>query len=236
MTPPSDNPLNPTASIDVVVPPGDLESIEPQFESYFHLQQMIALLTSLEWLWRDRDDFFAAGNLSIYFSTRQLKTQDFRGPDFFVVLDTERKPRKSWVVWQEEGLYPHAIVEILSEETAASDRGEKKQIYQDVFRTPDYFWFDPDTDEFAGFHLVAGTYCPIPPNERGHLWSEQLGLYLGIHDRKLRFFHSDGQLVPTPLEVAISIARERERTEREAERARVLADKLRELGVDPDTV
>ncbi|WP_017324256.1 Uma2 family endonuclease [Synechococcus sp. PCC 7336] len=229
MTTTSDNPLKPTVSVDVVAPPGDLESVEPQLETYLHLQQMIVLLTSLEWLWRDRDDFFAAGNLTIYFSPRQIKSQDFRGPDFFVVLDTERKPRKSWVVWQEEGRYPNVIVEVLSDSTAASDRGQKKQIYQDVFRTPDYFWVDPSAADFSGFHLMDGSYRPIPPNERGHLWSEQLGLYLGIHDRQLRFFHADGQLVETPPESAISafrdVEREAERAERAIQRAQLEAER-----------
>ncbi len=76
----------------------------------------------------------------------------FRGPDFFVVLGTESKPRKSWVVWEEGGKYPHVIVEILSESTATTDRELKKEIYQDIFRTPDYFWFSLYTQEFAGFH------------------------------------------------------------------------------------
>jgi hypothetical protein len=75
-------------------------SDEPPLESYLHLQQMILLLTCLEWWWRDRQDFFAAGNLTVYYSPRQRKSEHFRGPDFFVVLGTERKPRKSWVVWE----------------------------------------------------------------------------------------------------------------------------------------
>jgi Uma2 family endonuclease len=136
-----------------------------------------------------------------------------------VVLGTKRKPRKSWVVWEEEGKYPNLIVEILSKSTAATDRGEKKQLYQDNFRTPDYFWFDPDTLEFAGFHLVDGKYQPLKPNEQGYLWSQQLGLYLGIHRNQLRFFTPEGKLVPTPEETA--------------ER---LAAKLRELNIDPDTL
>jgi len=40
-----------------------------------------------------------------------------------------------------DGKYPNLIVEILSDSTAAIDRGLKKQLYQ-AFRTPDYFWFD----------------------------------------------------------------------------------------------
>ena len=201
---------------DVIFPPSDLLSDEPQMETYFHLQQMILLLKCLEWLWRDRNDFFAAGNLTIYYSRRQPKSEDFRGPDFFVVLGVERKPRNSWVVPQEDGKYPHVIIELLSSETAETDRSLKKQIYQDTFRTPDYFWFDPETLEFKGFELVEGRYQELQPNEHGWLWSHQLGLYLGIYQSQLRFFTPEGKLVPTPEETA--------------ER---LAQKLREMGIDP---
>src|SRR6476469_7437290 len=218
---------------DVIFPPGDLYSDEPPLESELHLRQIILLLTCLEWLWRDRNDFYAAGNLTIYYSPKQLKSKDFRGPDFFVVLGTERKTRKSWVVWEEEGKYPNIIVEILSPKTADIDKNFKRQLYQDTFRTHDYFWFDPETLELAGFHLVDGEYEPIAPNEFGHLRSQQLDLSLGICGEKLRFFTAEGELVSTPEEVA---ERETERADEEAQRADRLAAKLRELNIDPDTI
>ncbi|GBE93001.1 Uma2 family endonuclease [Nostoc cycadae] len=204
---------------DVIFPPGDLYSDEPALETELHLRQIILLLKCLEWLWRDRQNFYAAANLTIYYSPNQRKSEDFRGPDFFVVLGTERRTRKSWVVWQEEGRYPNIIVEILSPKTADTDKGLKKQIYQDTFRTPDYFWFDPESLEFAGYHLLDGVYQPLEQNPQGHLWSQQLNLYLGIHQGLLRFFTPSGKLISTPEEVA--------------ER---LAAKLRELNIDPDTI
>ncbi len=79
----------------VIFPDGDLCSNEPPLETYLHLQQMMLLLNCLDWLWHDRNDYVAAGNLSIYNSPQQRKSEDFRGPDFFVVLGTERRPRKS---------------------------------------------------------------------------------------------------------------------------------------------
>jgi Uma2 family endonuclease len=206
-------------SQDVIFPPGDLYSDEPPLETELHLRQIILLLKSLEWLWRDRNDFYVAGNLTIYYSPRQRKSEHFRGPDFFVVLDTERKTRKSWVVWDEDGKYPNVIIEILSPKTADTDKGFKKKLYQDTFRTPDYFWFDPNTLEFTGFHLVDGDYQPLEQNSQGQLWSQQLGLFLGIHQNQLRFFTPEGKLVPTPEEVA--------------ER---YAAKLRELNIDPETL
>jgi Uma2 family endonuclease len=237
----------------IVFPPGDLYSNEPPLETHLHVQQMLLLIKCLDWLWRDRNDYFATGNLTVYYSPRQRKSEDFRGPDFFVVLDTERKPRKSWVVWEEEGKYPNVIVELLSDSTAKTDRGLKKQIYQDIFRTPDYFWFDPNSLEFRGFHLVDGIYRDLQPNEQGQLWSQQLNLYLGVHHRQLRFFTSEGQMTPTPeesaqaAEVMVTVERqqaqaerqraetERQRAETERQRNEKLAAKLRELGIDPDT-
>ncbi|MEB3882194.1 Uma2 family endonuclease [Lyngbya sp. CCY1209] len=225
---------------EIEFPPGDLESEEPPLESYLHLQQIILLLNCLDWLWRDKTDYFAAGNLSIYYSPEQVKTKDFRGPDFFVVLNTEQKPRKSWVVWEEGGKYPHVIIELLSNSTANVDRNTKKQIYQEIFRTPEYFWFSPDTSEFRGFHLVNGEYQDIQPSDRGYLWSHQLQLFLGIYENKLRFFTADGDLVPTPEESATNEKQQRELAEQQLETERQqkekLIAKLRELGIDPDTV
>ena len=186
---------------EIIFPPSNLYSDEPPWESDLHRQQIDLLIRLLEWLWRDRQDFYVSGNLTIYFSPNQRKSEDFRGPDFFVVLNTERKSRRSWTIWDEEGKYPNVIVELLSPSTAAIDKGLKKQIYQDTFRTFDYFWFHPNTLDFAGFHLIDGKYQPLEPNPQGWLWSQQLELFLGIHNSQLRFFTADGKLVPTPEEL-----------------------------------
>lgn len=213
------------------LPPTDIESDEPELESSLHLQQIFLLISCLELLWRERDDYFAAGNLSIYFKPEPNRPAKFRGPDFFVVLGTEKKERKSWVVYHEGGRYPHVIVEILSDSTAKSDRTQKKLLYQNIFRTPNYFWFDPYTLEFQGFHLVDGEYADLEPNENGHLWSSQLQLFLGIHEHKLRYFTPAGELVPTAEE---GWMREQKKVEEATQRAEKLAAKLRELNIDPD--
>ncbi len=215
---------------EVKFPPRDIWSEEPPLESYAHLQQILILLQCLEWLWQDRNDYFAAANLSIYYSPNQKKSEDFRGPDFFVVLGTERRlDRKSWVVWGEGGKYPDVIVEILSPSTAKVDRGQKKQIYQDIFRTPDYFWFDPETLELQGFRLMEGQYQAIEPTNRGWLWSDLLGLFLGIYQQQLRYFNREGELIPTPAEVAKQERQEKVLAWQQIEQ---LKSRLRELGAD----
>lgn len=60
-----------------------LLSDAPEIESSLHYLQLLLLVTSLEWLWREQNDFFIGANLTIYFSRQQLRNRDFRGPDFF---------------------------------------------------------------------------------------------------------------------------------------------------------
>jgi Uma2 family endonuclease len=179
-----------------------MASDEPEMESSLHYLQAMLLVSCLEWLWRDRDDFFIGANLTVYFSRQQLKNRDFRGPDFFLVKNTQRQPRRSWVVWEEDGKYPDIIIELLSESTANVDRTDKRELYQDRFRTPEYFWFDPESLEFVGLRLVGNRYQDIPNQPYGK-WSETLELYLAILDGQLRFFKPNGELVPTPQESAV---------------------------------
>jgi Uma2 family endonuclease len=213
---------------EIRCPPTNLYSDEPPLETDFHRDQIDLLIRLLKYWWRDRQDFYVSGNLTVYYNEQQLKSRDFRGPDIFVVLGAEKRDRRSWVLWEEGGKYPNVVIELLSSSTATVDRGAKKQLYQDVWRVPDYFWFHPETLEFAGFHLVNGAYEAISSTETGWLWSEQLELYLGIHERQLRWFSAQGQLVPLPEEA------ERQAKEQIEKRAKKLEDFLRSQGINPD--
>ena len=222
-----------------------LLSDEPEMESSLHYMQLLLLVTSLEWAWRGRDDFFIGANLTIYFSRQQLKHRDFRGPDFFLVKDTTREPRSSWVVWEEDGRYPDLIIELLSDSTASVDRTTKRQLYAERFHAPEYFYFSPETLEFQGFRLGFNHYEPILANDQGWLWSETLGFFLGVEGEQLRYFSLEGALLPTPEEAArAEIVRaeqqaqraeqQAQRAEQQAQRAERLAAQLRALGVEPD--
>lgn len=224
-----------------------LLSEEPEMESSLHYMQLLMLVTCLEWLWRDREDFFVGANLTVYFSRQQLRSRDFRGPDLFLVKGTQKRPRNSWVVWEEDGRYPDLIIELLSDSTATTDRTVKKTLYRERFRTPEYFWFSPESLEFEGFRLRENEYEAIAPNQRGWRWSKILGLYLGVEVGQLRYFTAEGQKVPTPEEAAQQEQRRAQQAELELEQERKekqrlqviteqLAQQLRSLGVDPETL
>jgi Uma2 family endonuclease len=187
-------------------------------ETYRHKCQMDMLIDGLDSWLAARDDGFVSGNMFVYYSLAQLKNQDFKGPDFFVVLGVPKGERKSWVVW-EEGKTPDVIIELLSESTAERDKNEKKLIYQNQMHVPEYFWYDPfNSDDWAGLRLSGGIYETITVNTLNQLTSQVLGLGLqrwqgsfrGIDATWLRWATLEGELLPLALEIATA---ERQRAE-----------------------
>lgn len=122
-------------------------------------------------------------------------------------------------------------MEILSSSTAAVDKGLKKQVYQDTFRTPDYFWFAAVTMEFQGFHLVDGKYQEIQTTTDGRFWGQQLKLYLGVYEGKLRFFTTENQLILSSEDLAEQERLRAAQAEERAERAEQEIARLREVYV-----
>jgi Uma2 family endonuclease len=200
-------------------------------ETARHKYQMDLLIYSLRpWLTRQVENSYVGGNMFVYFSLTQARRQDFRGPDVFVALDVPPGERKSWVVW-EEGKSPDVVIELLSEQTASADKGEKKRIYQNQLKVDEYYWFDPfHPDDWAGFELRHGLYAPMRPNDRGWLISQRLGLALtrwrGVYEDTeatwLRWMTLEGEMLPTPQE-ALEIQRQRaDAAEAEIARLRAL--------------
>ncbi len=203
-------------------------------ETQRHKLQMDLLIYPLiPWL-KNREDGYVGGNMFVYFSSAQVKNQDFRGPDVFVVLGVPKGERKSWVVW-EEGKAPDVVIELLSEKTAQEDKTTKKQIYQERLRVPEYFGYDPfDSEDLAGFALTDGIYQPLSFDSENKLISQRLGLslvrwqgtYQEVNTVWLRWANLDGTILLT----------DGEKVQEAEQKAQQLAAKLRELGINPDNI
>jgi hypothetical protein len=108
-------------------------------------------------------------------------------------------------------------------------------LYSKVFRTREYYWYDEGAGELVGYRLQGDEYVPIAPNERGWLWSEVLGVWLGVSDapflgwryRWLRYYDAAGRLVPTEAE------QERQRAEQAERRLAELEAELKRLRGEP---
>jgi len=230
-------------------------------ETERHRMQMELLISSLEpWLYGHTKGY-VGGNMFVYFSEKQIKNQDFKGPDVFVVLGVSNVERKSWVVW-EEGKGLDIVIELLSESTTTTDKTTKKEVYQDQLKVQEYYWFDPfDSQDFVGWELdEQGTYQKKLFDAQEGMISKQLGLALvrwhgEFHRRKavwLRWATLEGELLFTDNERAEQEckAKEQERKAKKKERrakkwerqekeqaqkqVELLANKLRALGIDPN--
>ncbi len=223
-----------TSSENLILPPTQEElpyDDDTPMESQRHKMQMDLLIDALQpWL-EQREDGYVGGNMFVYYSLAQVKNKDFKGPDFFVVLGVPQGERKSWVVWEEEKA-PDVVIELLSESTATVDKNEKKLIYQNQMRVPEYFWYDPfNPDDWAGFSMQNSIYQQIPVNSQNQLVSQSLrlalqrwqGSYKGIEATWLRWETLEGELLPTAEEIAHQESQrseqERQRAEQERQRA-----------------
>ena len=243
-------------------------------ETNWHRIAMNLLIDSVHALWHDRTDYFAGGNMFIYFSLGQVLRKHYRGPDVFVVKHVDgTRDRDSWIVWKEAGRYPDVIIELASPSTVKTDLTVKKEIYEQTFRTAEYFCYNPGPRQLVGWQLQQQAYQPLEANEHGWLWSDQLQVWIGTWDGEYqrvravwpRFYTPDKQLVFTLKELAVQRAEtearraeteaqraeteaqraeteaqraetEAQRAETEAQRAQRFAAKLRELGIDPESL
>jgi Uma2 family endonuclease len=206
------------------------EDGEP-LESHWHRLQINLLGDMLHQHWQGRSDYFAGGNMFVYYCLEQARTRSYKGPDFFVVRGVDgTRTRRSWIAWQEGGRYPDLIVELLSPTTKDEDLGPKKDLYEQVFKTAEYFCVDPEEQSLQGWQLEKPGYLRLAPDARSWLWSDTLQLWLGLQEGSfqgtpglwLRFFEPAGSLVPTAEEVA-----EAERIRAETEQARAEAERVR---------
>jgi Uma2 family endonuclease len=188
-----------------------LETDGEPLETPWHRDEINLLIEQVrQALRRRRRSYFVGGNMFIYFNLDQARKRDFRGPDFFFVDGVEDKERLYYVVWEEGGRYPDVIIELLSRKTRRLDLTTKKDVYERVFRTPEYFCYDPETRRLRGWRLTGQVYEPLAPDRGGRLHSRALGLWLGewegeyqgVRRTWVRFFDRSGDVVPLFAEAA----------------------------------
>src|SRR5215510_16013796 len=154
-------------------------------ETAHHRDQMEVLIRSLQAHWSERHNYYVGGNMFLHYDPRSRRK--FRGPDFFLVMNVEDRERKSWVVWQEGMRFPDVIIELLSDTTREVDKGEKKALYAQLFRTPEYYLYDPFSQEFIGYHLHGRHYQEVSQDTEQKIFSAATDLYLGVRDGWLRW-------------------------------------------------
>jgi len=204
------------------------------------LQELIpGLLKSiLLILWADRMDWLFAIDMGIYLDPDEPPIV----PDAFLSLGVERvydeELRPSYVLW-DENVVPILTIEIVS----PNYRKEYTKKLEDYAAMGVLYYVIYSSRRRRKPHLevhklVNGKYQLQSGNP---VWLPEIGLgigcergnYSGVTREWLYWYDEAGKRYPTPKE---QIQQEAQRAQAEAQRAQLLAEKLRELGVDPDSV
>jgi Uma2 family endonuclease len=178
----------------------------------------------------DGRSFVALANVGVFYLARNPAIV----PDMLfsaaveMPTDFSRKENRSYFLW-EFGKPPDIAVEIVSNKVGGED-GEKKEKYARM-RVKYYVIFDPMhfllADALTIYRLNGFSYELIPKAEFPEfnlaltLWE---GQYEDSVDEWLRWTDNNGRLILTGKEFA----------EQERQRADRLAEKLRQMGIDPE--
>ena len=174
------------ARVTVVPEPIDYPDSDglPMAENESQFWPILYVGSALDRYYQDRDDVYVVGNLLVYY--QQGDGNKSVSPDLMVVFGASKHVRSSYRVW-EEPKAPDFVLEIASESTYRTDRGEKRDTYAEM-GVQEYWQYDPVGSyldpPLLGFRLVEGRYVPIPAvSQEGGLLvlrSEVLGLELHL--------------------------------------------------------
>lgn len=236
------------------------ETDEP-VDNLFCEKQMRLLTEPLWTSWKPGRPFWVSANVGMYEALNAKAIV----PDVLLAMDVQpadalASGSKCYFFW-DHGKAPEVVIEIVSNKNggeldAKLDRYAKLRIATYAVMDPGHHLSD---ETLRVFDLVQTTYKPqaaathqsTPVGLSLRLWH---GVYEDTESTWLRWADPDGQLIPTGKELAESEAQratleaqratleaqransEAIRASIEAQRASRLADKLRELGIDPDSV
>ena len=217
------------AITEIVYPDSDGQ---PMADNTKQFQWITVIKTNLDWLFRDEEQVFVAGDLLWYPVEGNPKYRV--APDVMVVFGRPKGDRGSYKQWQEDNIAPQVVFEILSPGNTEGEMERKLQTYARC-GVEEYYIYDPDRHILKGYQRSDDFYLDRIEAMNG--WaSPRLGISFSLSGDELQITHPDGRIFETFANVA---------TERDlliAEKQQLEIDKnkrdakLRELGIDPDTL
>ncbi len=189
------------------------------------------------WLYRS-ENWYIATNLNIYSSLDYVEYP--MAPDVAVFKSVKFPEGEvtSWKMMLPGHPAPAVVFEICSEKTVRDDLEDKPEKYGHL-GVKEYFAFDPHQPPLRkkyGLRLYGWRYNAngktekLEFDEQGRLWSEELESWLKADGDFLRLYDREGKLRLTGEEA------EAERAEAEQAAKEKAWAKLRELGIDPESL
>jgi Uma2 family endonuclease len=199
---------------------------QPMSDNTLQFSWIVKIKENLEILYADNPQVFVAGDL-LWYPVEGDNTIR-RAPDAMVAFDRSKGYRGSYRQWEEAGIAPQVVFEVLSPGNRLAEMTAKFEFY-DRYGVEEYYIYDPDRVDFTGWVRVAGRLQGI--SEIAGWVSPRLGIRFELGD-ELEIYTSTGDLFLSPVEIAKQSQRERERADLAEQKLAVMAAKLKELGID----
>jgi Uma2 family endonuclease len=183
----------------------------PMSESTEQYRWIVVLKENLELLVLDRIDVFIAADLAWYPVQVQTPPAPCQAPDVMVVFGRPRGARRSYQQWQEAGVGPQVVFEILS----ASNKTRKgieamdyKFQFYERYGVDEYYIYDPDEFTLKGWQRQGNQLVEIP--RMGGWVSPQLGIRFDWRPRwELELYYPDGRRFSSFVELGQQVQQER---------------------------
>ena len=201
----------------------------PMAENTLQFRWIVTIKEGIDALFRDDPNVFVAGDLFWYPVEGDPTTRV--APDTLVVFGRPRGDRRSYLQWEEGGIAPQVVFEVLSPSNRQGEMA-RKFVFYERFGVEEYYIYDPDRNTLEGYRRVGDRLQDI---EAIAGWvSPRLGIRFDWTDEGLRLIRPDGRALETYEEVERRAEAERQRAEAERQRADRLIAQLRALGVEPE--
>ncbi len=209
---------------------------QPMADNTLQFRWIVTIHGGLETLFRHDPHVFVAGDLLWYpvEGNNKLCT----APDVMVAFGRPKGDRRSYRQWEEDGIAPQVVFEILSPKNRPADIVHKFRFY-DRYGVVEYYLFDPDTQRLDGWLRQRDELQEIDHIDG---WkSPRLGVRFDLSEEELQIIRPDGRPLITFVEMATEAEQAYQRAadmEQRAEQAQRQAERLiaqlRAAGVEPD--
>jgi len=204
---------------------------------------MNKIIENLKALFAGRSDVYVTGNLFWY--PVEGNNRIVQAPDAMVVLGRPPGQRGCYKQWEEKGIGPQVVFEIVSPSNSLDELVRKRAFYQ-KYGVEEYYVYDPEDCIVEGYLRSASGFQPVA--QMNGWQSPRVGVqfHLGADGLELRYpdgrpflevwelFQKLEQVRAGAVQERVHAEQERPCAEAQNARAERLAAKLRSLGVDPD--
>ncbi len=203
---------------------------KPISDNTLQFQWIATLQGNLAALFRGAPDVFVAGNNLIYAVEDDPKMR--RAPDVYVAFGRPKGHRGSYQVWNEGGVFPQVVFEVLSPGNRPVEMARTLLFYEE-YGAEEYYLIDPMTDRVEGY--VRGPDALFNTVEDWAIFvSPRLGIRFDLTGPALVIRDPAGRPFRTFEELAAVADDATARADREAADNARLRDLLKAAGVDPE--